>query len=60
MDHFLYLLSKKHFTFKAFSHDFSKAIFIRNKDDKAAVKVVLEKHRINWEYAKRAKALGMY
>ncbi|KAK6968922.1 hypothetical protein R3P38DRAFT_2589282, partial [Favolaschia claudopus] len=50
------LLSKKHSVFKAFSHDFSEANFIRDKSDVAAVRAVLEAHGINWEYAKRAKA----
>ncbi|KAJ7914555.1 hypothetical protein B0H13DRAFT_2270697 [Mycena leptocephala] len=33
MDRLLRLLSKKHSAFKAFSHDFSEAIFIRDKSD---------------------------
>ncbi len=60
MDRLLRLLSKKHSAFKAFSHDFSEAIFICNKDDEAAVKAVLEKRGINWEYAKRSKAPGLH
>ncbi|KAF9020333.1 hypothetical protein BDZ89DRAFT_1116416 [Hymenopellis radicata] len=59
MDRLLRLLSKKHSAFKAFSHDFSEAIFIRDKDDVAAVRAALEKRGINWEYAKRAKAAGL-
>ncbi|KAK7036898.1 hypothetical protein R3P38DRAFT_2376170, partial [Favolaschia claudopus] len=55
MDRLLRLLSKKHSAFKAFSHDFSEAIFIRDKSDVLAVRAVLEAHKINWEYAKRAK-----
>ncbi|KAF9011526.1 hypothetical protein BDZ89DRAFT_1167480 [Hymenopellis radicata] len=56
MDRLLRILSKKHSVFKAFSHDFSEAIFIRDKDDEHAVRSVLEKNGVNWEYAKRAKA----
>ncbi|KAK7008390.1 hypothetical protein R3P38DRAFT_3590324, partial [Favolaschia claudopus] len=33
MDRLLRLLSKKHSAFKAFSHDFSEAIFIRDRSD---------------------------
>ncbi|KAF8989663.1 hypothetical protein BDZ89DRAFT_1197837 [Hymenopellis radicata] len=53
MDRLLRILAKKHSAFRAFAHDFSEAIFIRDKDDMAAVKAVLEKKGINWEYAKR-------
>ncbi|KAJ6610745.1 hypothetical protein B0H10DRAFT_2224787 [Mycena sp. CBHHK59/15] len=56
MDRLLRLLSKKHSAFKAFAHDFSEAIFIRDKSDEAAVRTVLEKHGVRWEYAKRAMA----
>ncbi|KAJ7850475.1 hypothetical protein B0H13DRAFT_2360691 [Mycena leptocephala] len=56
MDRLLRLLSKKHSAFKAFAHDFSKVIFIRDKSDLLAVQAVLELHGISWEYAKRAKA----
>ncbi|KAJ7933565.1 hypothetical protein B0H13DRAFT_2306681 [Mycena leptocephala] len=56
MDRLLRLLSKKHSVHKAFAHDFSEAIFIRDKTDVEAVKAVLEKHGVSWEYAKRAKA----
>lgn len=56
MDRLLRLLSKKHSAFKAFAHDFSEAIFIRDKSDVLAVRAVLAQHGISWEYAKRAKA----
>lgn len=56
MDRLLRLLSKKHSAHKAFSHDFSEAIFIRDRDDEKAVQEVLKKHGINWEYAKRGKS----
>ncbi|CAK5276222.1 unnamed protein product [Mycena citricolor] len=56
MDRLLRLLSKKNSAFKAFAHDFSEAIFIRDQADEAAVRAVLEKYGIDWEYAKRAKA----
>jgi hypothetical protein len=53
------LLSKKHSVFKAFAHDFSETIFIRDKSGELAVRAVLEKHSIDWEYAKRAKAVAL-
>lgn len=56
MDRLLRLLSKKHSAFKAFAHDFSEAIFIRDKSDEDAVRAVLEKNGVGWEYAKRAMA----
>ena len=59
MDRLLRLLSKKHSAFKAFAHDFSEAIFIRDKADELAVHAVLEKHGVSWEYAKRAKAAAL-
>ncbi|CAK5273589.1 unnamed protein product [Mycena citricolor] len=55
MDRLLRLLSRKNSAFKAFAHDFSEAIFIRDHADETAVRAVLEKHGIVWEYAKRAK-----
>ncbi|KAJ7878093.1 hypothetical protein B0H14DRAFT_3435675 [Mycena olivaceomarginata] len=59
MDRLLRLLSQKHSAFKAFPHDFSESIFIRDKSDEAAVRPVLEKNGVNWEYAKRAKAKAL-
>ncbi|KAJ7151286.1 hypothetical protein C8R43DRAFT_951101 [Mycena crocata] len=59
MDRLLRLLSKKHSAFKAFAHDFSEAIFIRDKSDEDAVRAVLEKHGVDWEYAKRAKSKAL-
>ncbi|KAJ6557976.1 hypothetical protein B0H19DRAFT_1291330 [Mycena capillaripes] len=59
MDRLLRLLLKKHSAFKAFAHDFSEAIFIRDKSDKAAVHAVLENYGVSWEYAKRAKAKSL-
>lgn len=55
MDRLLRLLSKKHSAFKPFAHDFSEAIFIRDRSDTLAVRAVLEKNGVSWEYAKRAK-----
>ncbi|KAJ7920859.1 hypothetical protein B0H13DRAFT_2419578 [Mycena leptocephala] len=49
MDRLLRLLSKKHSAFKAFSHDFSEAIFIRDKSDVLAVQAVLKQHGIDWD-----------
>ncbi|KAF9052488.1 hypothetical protein BDZ89DRAFT_1032535 [Hymenopellis radicata] len=59
MDRLLRLLSKKHSAFKAFCHDFSEAIFIRDRDDERAVRTVLERRGVNWEFARRAKAAGL-
>ena len=56
MDRLLRLLPKIHSAFDSFSHDFSEAIFIRDKDDEARVRAVLDAKGINWDYAKRAKA----
>ncbi|KAJ7621841.1 hypothetical protein B0H17DRAFT_1219285 [Mycena rosella] len=55
MDRLLRLLSKKHSAFKVFAHDFSEALFIRDKSDTLAVRAVLEKNNVSWEYSKRAK-----
>ncbi|KAJ7929791.1 hypothetical protein B0H13DRAFT_2537803 [Mycena leptocephala] len=49
MDRLLRLLSKKHSAFKAFAHDFSEAIFIRDKSDEDAVRAVLEKNGVCWD-----------
>ncbi len=59
MDCLLRLLAKRHSAFKAFSHDFSEAIFIRDKDDETAVKAVLEKKGISWEFAKHGKLTSL-
>lgn len=59
MDRLLRLLSKKHSVFRAFAHDFSEAIFIRDKDDVARVLAVLTTKGIDWEYAKRGKAAAL-
>ncbi|KAJ7096199.1 hypothetical protein C8R44DRAFT_749043 [Mycena epipterygia] len=59
MDRLLRLLSKKHSAFKAFAHNFSAAIFIRDKSDGLAVRAVPEKHGVSWEYAKCAKASAL-
>lgn len=56
MDRLVRLLSKKHSAFKAFAHDFSETVFLRDRSDELAVRAVLEKHGVNWEYAKRALA----
>jgi hypothetical protein len=54
MDRIFRLLPKKHSAFRAFAHDFSEAMFLRDKDDEAQVRVVLERKGINWDYARRA------
>lgn len=59
MDRLLRLLSKKHSAFKAFAHDFSEAIFIWDRSDELAVRAILEKHGVDWEYTKRAKASAL-
>jgi len=57
MDHLLWLLSKAHSAFNQFAHDFSEAIFIRDPDDEAKVRAVLERKGLSWEYYKWAKGL---
>src|SRR5258707_5771052 len=54
MDRIFRLLPKKHTAFHAFAHDFSEAIFLRDRDDEAQVRAVLECKGINWDYARRA------
>jgi hypothetical protein len=54
MDRLLRLLSKKHSAFNEFAHQFSETLFIRDKDDEANVRRVLEAKNIQWEYAIRA------
>ncbi|KAJ7227290.1 hypothetical protein GGX14DRAFT_555855 [Mycena pura] len=54
MDRLLRLLSKKHPAFKEFAHLFSETIFIRDGEDEAQVRAVLERKGIRWEYAIRA------
>jgi predicted mannosyl-3-phosphoglycerate phosphatase (HAD superfamily) len=51
MDRIFRLLPKKHTAFRAFAHDFSEAIFLRDRDDEARVQAVLESKGINWDYA---------
>ncbi|KAJ7804450.1 hypothetical protein B0H14DRAFT_3883426 [Mycena olivaceomarginata] len=59
MDRLLRLLSKKHSAFKAFAHDFSEAIFVRDHSDECAVRTIVEKNGGNWEYYKRAKSSAL-
>ncbi len=56
MDHLLRLLPKMHFTFDAFCSDFSRAIFLHDKDDESNVCCVLEAKGIDWEYVQHAKS----
>lgn len=56
MDRLLRLLPKMHSAFDAFCSDFSKAIFLRDKDDEANVCRVLKAKGVDWEYAQRAKS----
>ena len=56
MDRLLRLLPKMHSAFDAFCSDFSRAIFLRDKDDEANVCRVLKAKGIDWEYAQRAKS----
>ncbi|KAJ3722546.1 hypothetical protein C8R42DRAFT_720912 [Lentinula raphanica] len=55
MDRLLRTLPKKHSAFKEFSYQFSETIFIRDEGDLKAVKSVLEKKKISWDYVVRAK-----
>ena len=59
MDRIFCLLSKKHSAFRAFAHDFSEAIFVRDKDDEAQVRAVLERKGINWDYTQRAHSSSL-
>jgi hypothetical protein len=52
-------LPKKHSAFKAFAHDFSEMIFIRDRSDELAVRAILEKNGVSWEYAKHAKSAAL-
>lgn len=54
MDRIFRLLPKKHTAFRAFAHDFSEALFLRDRDDEAQVRVVLKGKGINWDYVRRA------
>jgi hypothetical protein len=54
MDRLLRLLPKKHSAFNEFAHQFSETLFIRDKDDEANVRRVLEAKKIKWDYAVRA------
>jgi len=38
-----------------FAHDFSEAMFIRDPDNEAKVRAVLERKGLSWEYYKWAK-----
>jgi hypothetical protein len=55
MDRLVRLLSKKHSIFKEFARQFSETIFIRDQEDEANVRAVLEEKGIKLEYAICAK-----
>nr|GAT55766.1 predicted protein [Mycena chlorophos] len=59
MDRLIRLLSKLHTAFKPFCAHFSESIFLRDKDDEIAVRAVLEKKGIDWEWAKHAMAASL-
>jgi hypothetical protein len=59
MDRLLRLLPKKHSVFKDFAHQFSEAIFIRDKNDEDAVRAVIEKKGGKWDYMVRAKGAAL-
>ena len=56
MDHLLCLLPKMHSAFDAFCSDFSRAIFLCDKDDEANVCCVLKAKGVDWEYVQHAKS----
>ena len=56
MDHLLRLLPKMHYAFDAFCSDFSRAIFLHDKNEEANVCCVLKEKGVDWEYAQRAKS----
>ncbi|KAJ7152120.1 hypothetical protein C8R46DRAFT_484877 [Mycena filopes] len=55
MDRLLRLISKKHPAYKEFAHSFSETIFVRDGEDEAKVREVLDKKGIRWDYAIRVK-----
>ncbi|KAK1232444.1 hypothetical protein PQX77_004420 [Marasmius sp. AFHP31] len=55
MDRLLKTLPKKHTAFKEFAHQFSETIFVRDTEDLKAVKAVIEKKGLTWDYLVRAK-----
>nr|GAT42352.1 predicted protein [Mycena chlorophos] len=59
MDRLLRLLSKLHTAFKPFCAHFSESIFLRDKDDEAAVRAILESKGISWEWAKHAMSTAI-
>jgi hypothetical protein len=59
MDRLLRLLSKKHSVFNEFAYQFSETIFVRDQDDEAKVREVLEKKGISWDYAIRSKKAAL-
>ncbi|KAL0567504.1 hypothetical protein V5O48_014489 [Marasmius crinis-equi] len=55
MDRLLKTLPKKHSAFKEFAHQFSETIFVRDAADVKAVKAVIEKKGLSWDYIVRSK-----
>ncbi|KAL0566774.1 hypothetical protein V5O48_015230 [Marasmius crinis-equi] len=55
MDRLLKTLPKKHTAFKEFAHQFSETIFVRDAEDLKAVKAVIEKKGLSWDFVVRAK-----
>ncbi|KAJ3831262.1 hypothetical protein F5878DRAFT_647793, partial [Lentinula raphanica] len=55
MDRLLRTLPKKHSAFREFAHQFSETIFVRDGDDVRAVKIILEKKGMSWDFVVRAK-----
>ena len=56
MDRILRLLPKMHSAFDAFCSDFSKAIFLTDKDDEANVRHVFKAKGIDWKYVRLSKS----
>jgi len=54
-DRLLRLLPERHSAYKAFAIAFTQAIFVYDKDDRAAIEAALKKHNVTWEYALRTK-----
>ncbi|KAJ3752534.1 hypothetical protein EV360DRAFT_88655 [Lentinula raphanica] len=55
MDRLLRTLPKKHSAFREFAHQFSETIFVRDGDDIQAVKIILERKGMSWDFVLRAK-----
>jgi hypothetical protein len=56
----LRLLLQDHSAFKAFAFAFTQAIFVYDKDDKAAVEKFLQSHSMTWDHALQVKKTAVH